>query len=148
MLLSHAPSLLTVAFGLPHTLEQLPQRAVHAALAIQHLLAEARTAGEQGPCPEVRQAVHLGPMLVDVQARDPTEWALAVGETLALQVRLLGQAAPEEIVLSPRVGRMVEGWFALQPRDLPGAGGTREQVGVYVVVGLRLQRTPLAVYEG
>ncbi len=148
MLLPHAPSLLTVAFGLPRTLEQLPQRAVHAALAIQHLVAEAGTAGADGPCLEVRQAVHLGPMLVDVQARDPTERVLAVGETLALPMRLLGQAAPGDIVLSPRVGRMVEGWFELQARRLPFTAGTRERVGAYVVTRLRPQPAPLAVHEG
>ena len=54
-----SPSLIMVAFGLPQTLEQLPQRAVQAALAIRQLVeAEARAGLE--PCPMVRQAVHWG----------------------------------------------------------------------------------------
>ncbi len=40
VMLQDSPSLCLVAFGLPQTLEQLPQRAVQAALAIRHLAAE------------------------------------------------------------------------------------------------------------
>jgi hypothetical protein len=35
VVLQRSPSLLLVAFGIPHTLEQLPQRAVQAALALR-----------------------------------------------------------------------------------------------------------------
>ena len=59
-------------------------------------------------------AVHLGQVLVDVQASDPTAQLLPLGETLSLPVRLLGHAAPGDILLSPQVGRLVEGWFELQ----------------------------------
>ena len=49
VILQGSPSLCLVAFGLPQTLEQLPQRAVQAALAIRHLAAEAQTsAGRDG----------------------------------------------------------------------------------------------------
>jgi hypothetical protein len=39
--------------------------------------------------------------------------SLPLAETLSLPVRLLGQAAPGDILLSPQVGRQIEGWFAL-----------------------------------
>ena len=42
VVLQGSPALCLVAFGLPRTLEQLPQRAVQAALAIRHLAAERR----------------------------------------------------------------------------------------------------------
>ena len=58
-------------------------------------------------------AVHLGQVLVDIQASDPTTRLLPLGETLSLPVRLLGQAAPGDILLSPQSGRLVEGWFEL-----------------------------------
>ena len=51
MLLQRSPSLLVVAFGLPRTLEQLPQRAVHAALAIRQAVAEVAGSAEQTSCP-------------------------------------------------------------------------------------------------
>ena len=49
LLVQPAPAPLTAVFGLPQTLEQMPQRAVQAALAIRHQLAETRlwTAGSQ-----------------------------------------------------------------------------------------------------
>jgi len=94
---------------LPRALEQMPQRAVHAALAIRQMVAEAWAAERREPCPEVRLAVHLGTVLVDVSAPNPAERWLPVGETLGLPVRLLGHAAPGEIVVSTPVGRVVEG---------------------------------------
>ena len=70
-------------------------------------------------------AVHLGQVLVDVQASDPTAQLLPLGETLSLPVRLLGQAAPGDILLSPQVGRLVEGWFELHGRQGPAGAGPR-----------------------
>jgi transcriptional regulator with AAA-type ATPase domain len=133
--LQRSPSLLLVTFGLPHTLEQLPQRAVQAALALRQL-----TAGPAGSAtgelhPAMRQAVHWGQALVESRAQDPTARLLPLEETLARPVRLLGHAAVGEILVSPEVGRLVEGWFALQTRErLLGAEA-------YTVVGLRPQRT-------
>jgi Bacterial regulatory protein, Fis family len=80
VLLQRSPSLLLVAFGVPETLEQLPQRAVQAALALRQLAA-ATPAGECAP--ELRQAIHWGQLLVDVESSDPTARLLSVGETLA-----------------------------------------------------------------
>ena len=70
VVLQHAPSLRLVAFGLPQTLEQLPQRAVQAALAVRHLVTEAHAGAEGGPYPAVRQVLHWGQLLVDVQAHN------------------------------------------------------------------------------
>ena len=78
VLLQRTPALLTWVFGLPQTLEQLPQRAVHSALAIRQMVVEA-SAPDLPPCPEVRLAVHLGAVRVDHQAADPTARLLAGG---------------------------------------------------------------------
>jgi class 3 adenylate cyclase len=56
VVLQRSPSLLTVTFGVPQTQEQLPQRAVQAALALRHLVAEA----PREPRPALRSAVHWG----------------------------------------------------------------------------------------
>jgi class 3 adenylate cyclase len=100
VVIQRTPSLSLAVFGLPQTLEQLPQRAVQAALTLRRLVADAGAAAGREPSPAVRQAVHWGLSLVDVQARDPTARLLAIGETLALPVRLLGQTAPGEILVS------------------------------------------------
>ena len=73
-------------------------------------------ASDLAPCPEVRLAVHLGAVRRDRQAAAPTAPLLAVGDTMARPVRLLGQAGPGEVVVSPEVGRLVEGWVALEER--------------------------------
>ena len=91
-------------------------------------------------------AVHLGQVLVDVQASDPTARLLPLGEILSLPVRLLGHAAPGDIVLSPQVGRLLDGWFELQGRQGPAGAGTVDSVGAYAVVGLGPRCSPLEVY--
>ena len=51
-LLQRAFTPLTAFFGLPHPVEQLPQRAVQVALAIRHLVEGGVTEGGE-PCPTV-----------------------------------------------------------------------------------------------
>src|SRR5439155_10935746 len=120
--------------------------AVQAALAIRHQLLEDRAADGRQPCPEVRMAVHLGQVLVDIQASNPTTRLLPLGETLSLPVRLLGQAAPGDILLSPQVGRLVEGWFELREREGPAGAGMADGIGAYAVVGVGPHFSPLEVY--
>jgi DNA-binding NtrC family response regulator/predicted ATPase len=132
VVLQRSPALLLVAFGIPRTLEQLPQRAVQAALALRHLVAEGV---DQAPCPALRLVLHWGEVLVDVQASDPIAQLRALGETLAWPVRLLGQVAPGEILLSPEIGPLVEGWCEVQACQVPLRGGQPGPFGVYAVVG-------------
>jgi predicted ATPase len=143
VIIQRSPSLLLVAFGTPRTLEQLPQRAVQAALALRHLVVEG---ADRQPRPALRVAVHWGPLLVDVQAGDPTAQLRAIGETLAWPVRLLGQAAPGEILLSPALGPLVEGWCELQAREVPLQREQPERISVYTVVGTGPQWPRLGMY--
>jgi class 3 adenylate cyclase len=99
-LLQHNPSQELWAFGVPQTLDQLPQRAVHGALAVRNLVAGLT---ERERAPTLRLAVHLGAMLIDTRAREAAQSALPVGETLALPVRLLAHAEPSEILASAQV---------------------------------------------
>jgi two-component system, NtrC family, response regulator AtoC len=52
MVLQRSPSLLIVAFGIPQTQEQLPQRAAQAAVMLRTLVMEG---SGRGPCPELRR---------------------------------------------------------------------------------------------
>jgi tetratricopeptide (TPR) repeat protein len=144
IVLQRSPSLLLVAFGIPRTLEQLPQRAVQAALALRQLTAE--RAG-QAPCPALRLVVHWGEVLMDVQASDPTAQLRAIGETLAWPVRLLGQAAPGDILLSPELGPLVEGWCEVQAREVSLQGGPPGRIMVYAVVGNRPRWSRLEMHR-
>jgi DNA-binding NtrC family response regulator/predicted ATPase len=142
-LLQRTAALLIWVFGLPRPLEQLPQRAVHSAQAIRQM-ALAATAPDMPACPEVRLAVHLGAVQVDGQATVPMARVLAVGDTLALPIRLLGQAASGEILVSPEVGRLVEDWVALEARQLSVPRQDPTRVAGYAVMGVRSSRLPLA----
>jgi class 3 adenylate cyclase len=110
VLLPHAPSMLLFAFGIPQALEQSPQRAVHAAVALQELAGDESPLAKEGPRPALRLGLHWGPVLVAIQALDTSLRVLAVGDTLAMPVRLSGLAAPGEVLSSELMGRVVEGW--------------------------------------
>jgi class 3 adenylate cyclase len=124
-----------VVFALPEGVAQLSQRAVQAALAIRQLGRAARfTDGAR--CPEVRIGVHVGAVLVEGQAQDLRTRLVAVGETLALPVRLLGQAGLAEILVSPEVGQLLQGWAVLKAREWRLRVGGLERLGAYAVVSL------------
>jgi class 3 adenylate cyclase len=144
VVLPHAPSLVVVAFGVPQALEQAPQRAVQTAQALRRLVAEA---AEGGACPELRMAIHWGPVLVDTRACDPTVQLLPIGDTLALPGRLLGYAKPGEILASAAMERLVGGWCELHAREKPRGIGQPDQIGAYTVVGLRPLGSPLAMHR-
>jgi DNA-binding NtrC family response regulator/class 3 adenylate cyclase len=143
--LQRCGSLFLAAFGVPHALEQLPQRAVHAALAIRRLTVQAKGAVGQEPWPEVRQAIHLGPLLIEEQTR-PLR-VLTANETLSVPVRLLGRAAPGELLVSPAIERLVAGWYELRVREGPLEDQDLHPIRAYVIVGLNSRRSPLAMYE-
>src|SRR5262249_47453683 len=140
VLMQHSPALLMMVFGIPRALDQMPQRAVQAALAIQGLVTEARSARRDEVGLEVRMAVHLGAVQIDTQAGNSLDRLLAVGDTLSAPVQLLGHAAVGELLVSPQIGRLVGGQFALLAREvLPGAGQA-DPVGAYSIVGLTRRR--------
>jgi len=118
VVLQRSPSLLLVGFGIPQTLEQQAQRAVHAALALRHLAVDGPSPAGGGPRPSVRLALHWGLLPVERQASDASPRVLAVGETLALPVRLLGHVGPAEILLSAPLARLVEADWQLEPREV------------------------------
>jgi tetratricopeptide (TPR) repeat protein len=143
-----------VAFGLPQTLEQLPQRAIQAALAIRHLAAEAQTSAGRASGPSVRLAGHLGTLLVAEETSEaPGRW-LAAGETLGLPVRLLDHAAPGEVLVSAPIARLIQHWVEVHARLLPSGNEPSDALLAHTVVGLlprqatrtrigRWTRTPL-----
>jgi DNA-binding NtrC family response regulator len=118
VMMQRSPALSTAVFGLPSALEQMAPRAIQAGLAIQRLVAEARTGGHEEPSPTVRLAVHMGAALVDVRASDPTAWLQAMGETLALPVQLLGHAQAGELLVSSHIGPQIEDVCVFQAREL------------------------------
>jgi hypothetical protein len=144
VLLQRASSLSLVVFGLPRTLEQLPQRAVQAALAIRHLAAEAQVSAGQAAGPVVRLAGHVSTLLVSEEGEEPPGRWLAVGETLALPVRLLGHAAPGEMLVSAPMARLTDGWVEVQTRQLSSGAEPSKSLLAYRAVGFLSRQASLA----
>jgi DNA-binding NtrC family response regulator/tetratricopeptide (TPR) repeat protein len=144
VVLPHSPSLVVAVFNIPQTLDQAPQRAVQAALALRRLVAEA---AEGGASPELRLAVHWGHVLVGTGGSDPAAHPLPVGDTLVRPARLLGSAQPGEILASPEMGRLVGGWCELRAREALLGIGQPDRIGAYTVVGLRPLGSPLAMHR-
>jgi hypothetical protein len=94
---------------------------------------------DREPRPVLRLVVHWGPLLVDVHTSNPPVQLRAVGETLAWPVRLIGQAAPGEILVSREIGHLVQGWCELQAREAPLSGEPSRRIRVYAVLGNRPQ---------
>jgi DNA-binding NtrC family response regulator/tetratricopeptide (TPR) repeat protein len=139
VVLPHAPSLVVAVFGVPLMLEQAPQRAVQAALTLRRLMVEA---SEVGPSPELRMAVHWGQVVVETGGDDPPAPLLPVGDTLAWPGRLLGYAAPGEILASPEMERLVGACCELRAREAQPGIGQLDQIGAYTIVGLRPPNSP------
>jgi tetratricopeptide (TPR) repeat protein len=146
LIIQQVPSPLMAVFGMPRTMEQMPQRAVQAALALRQLMADGGVSDGESPCPEVRMAIHTGHVLVDVHASDPREQLLTIGDTLSRPVRMLGHAVPGDILLSSQVAGLVEGWFELRAREGASETGTANGLRTYAVVGLGPRRSSLEVY--
>jgi two-component system, NtrC family, response regulator AtoC len=132
--LQRSPSMSIAAFGIHGILEQLPQHAVEAALTIRGSVAEMNKSEAREAGVEVRMAVHQGQALVDVQTRKSTARVLPTADTMTLILRLLGDAAPGELLLSPQVGHLVEGWYELQEREVLSGDRLLDRTTAYSVV--------------
>jgi two-component system, NtrC family, response regulator AtoC len=136
--LQRAPSMFIAAFGVHGSLEQLPHHAVQAALAIRRVVAEMTRSCATEVGVEVRMAVHQGIALVDVQTRKSTARVLPTADTMTLILKLLGDTAAGEILLSPQVGQLVEGWYELQAREVLLGNLPLDRTGAYAVVSAAL----------
>jgi DNA-binding NtrC family response regulator/predicted ATPase len=135
ILLQRSPSLYTAVFGVPRALDRMPQRALHAALALRHAIEEAASVSGVSPRATARFAAHLGEVLVDVNEPVPPGRLLAVADALALPVRLLGLAGAGEVVVSPGLRRILEREFALESRVLTAGSGDADRIAGLVVKG-------------
>jgi DNA-binding NtrC family response regulator/tetratricopeptide (TPR) repeat protein len=135
VVVSRAPARLLAVFGVPRALEQMPQRAVQAAWALQRLVESA-----PGPRPQLRTAVHVGTLHVDTSAVTSPGGILAVGDALALPERLLGHAGEGEVLTSSQAARRIDRFCELQERPLQIGPRDNDRITAYAVVGQRPDR--------
>ena len=129
VLVRRTPSSFLAVFGVPRALEQSAQRAVQAALVL-------RRGVEAGPGerPELRAAVHLGEVRIDVGSADPLAWLFPIGDAFTLPERLLGHAGNGEVLISGAVGRRLERTWEMRARDLQLGSSERDRLTAYGVL--------------
>jgi class 3 adenylate cyclase len=130
-------------FGAPVAHEDHPQRALHAALAMQE---ELRRHGEKlrsqdRPLVEIRIGVNTGEVVVrTVQTGGHAEYA-PVGHTANLAARMQTVAPVGSIAASETTRRLCEGYFMFRDLGRTEVKGISEAVRVYEVTGLGRFRT-------
>ncbi len=140
-ILQSDPSRITAVFGVPKALEQSPQRAIRCGMTILRQLAEETERGRA--VPQIRLAIHLGPLQFDANAADLAASVLATGDTLVLPQRLLAFTADREILVSASVARRIEKDFEIVDRPVRFAG-SGENTEAYTVVGATKPKNALA----
>jgi class 3 adenylate cyclase len=124
-------------FGAPVACEDHPQRAVHAALAMQQALKEYATKLEvRGRAPvAARVGVNTGEVVLrEIRTGGHAEYT-PIGHTANLAARLQAIAPSDSIAVSDQTRILVEGYFELQPLGALRVKGLSAPVDVYEVTG-------------
>jgi len=120
---------LMALFGYPKAQENDAERAVRAALAIQHALSEinAKGAGRGAPELSARIGIESGPVLVDASGE-------VFGEAPNVAARAQTAAAPGSVFITMNVQRQVAGLFIAEERGAHQLKGVSEPVQLFRIV--------------
>ena len=126
-------------FGAPLAVEQAPQRAVRAALALQDAVAQfsARLERERGTRLQVRVGINTGPVVVGTVGNNLRMDYKAVGNTVNLAARMEQTAAPGTVQITAQTYRLVAGYFDCDDLGPVGVKGVTAKVRAYRVTGER-----------
>jgi class 3 adenylate cyclase/DNA-binding CsgD family transcriptional regulator len=138
---------LVAFFGAPLAVEQAPQRAVRAALALQEAVAHvsARVEHERGVRIQLRVGINTGPVIVGTVGTNLRMDYKAVGHTVILAARMEQTAAPGTIQLTEHTYKLVAGYFHCDDLGLVSVKGVAEKVRAYRVTGERSGRARIDV---
>jgi adenylate cyclase len=133
-------------FGAPVAHEDHPNRALYAALRMQEQLrrySDRLLADGRAPL-EIRVGVNTGEVVVRsiTTGSGKTDYT-PIGHTANLAARMEALAASGSIAITEHTRRLVEGYFALNPRGPTRVKGIAEPVNVYEVMGPGPLRTKL-----
>lgn len=130
---------LVAFFGAPLAVEQAPQRAVRAALALHVAVAQYSTQVEQthGVRLQMRVGLNTGPVVVGSIGTNLRMEYKAVGHTVNLAARMEQAASPGTVLVTEHTQKLIAGYFDcadLGPMSLKGLPG---KTRVYRVQGER-----------
>src|SRR5262249_30361316 len=138
---------LVAFFGAPLAVEQAPQRAVRAALALHEAIAElsAKRDSAKGTHLQLRVGINTGTVIVGTIGNDLRMDYKAVGQTVNLAARMEQTAAPGTTQLTEHTYKLVGGYFECDDLGLISVKNVAEPVRVYRVRGEREARTRIEV---
>ncbi|MBU1740802.1 MAG: AAA family ATPase, partial [Proteobacteria bacterium] len=132
-------------FGAPIALEDAPQRALRAALAVHRALdalgLEDGADGQERPDLRMRIGVHSGPVVVGTLGNDLRVEFKAVGDTVNLASRMEGLAEPGTTYVTGATFKLTEGFFEFEPLGQRPVKGRVEPVSVFRLIGPTATRT-------
>lgn len=134
-------------FGAPLAVEQAPQRAVRAALALQDAVAQfsRRLEHERGVSLQIRVGINAGPVIVGTVGNDLRMDYKAIGNTVNLAARMEQTAAPGTVQITEQAYKLVAGYFECQDLGLMQLKGTTTKARAYRVLGERSGRARIDV---
>lgn len=135
---------LMALFGAPLAHEDDPERALHAALAMEAVLKECGEPVVQhlGQPLALRIGLNLGEVVVGGLGSDLRLDYTAVGDTVNVAARLQELANPGEILVARPVAEAARAAFLFEPLGPVTVRGRQEPVEVFRLVGRRAQRGP------
>lgn len=138
---------LVAFFGAPLAVEQAPQRAVRAALALQQAVTHysARVEHKRGMRIQLRVGLNTGPVIVGTVGNNLRMDYKAIGNTVNLAARMEQMAAPGTVQLTEHTYKLVAGYFDCDDLGLVSVKGVAERVRAYRVTGERGARARIDV---
>lgn len=131
-------------FGAPIALEDAPQRAIRAALAIHREMIrfnERIKLEKEIPPVLLRIGINTGPVVVGSLGTDLRAQFTAVGDTINLASRMESLAEPGTIYITEGTFRLTEGFFRFEALGEKTVKGMQKPVPVYRVIAPSSRRT-------
>jgi class 3 adenylate cyclase/predicted ATPase len=133
-------------FGAPIAHEDHPQRALYAALRMQHAMRRHgdRIRLEKGIPLQIRVGIHTGEVVVrSIRTDDLHTDYDPVGHTIHIASRMEGIAVPSSILVSESTHKLAAGYFEFKALGATQVKGIPEPLVVYEVLGPGALRTRL-----
>ena len=129
-------------FGAPITLEDAPQRAIRASLAVHQEIARLGKGPGWSAAPlKMRIGIHTGSVVVGVLGNDLRLEFKAVGDTVNLASRVEGLASPGTTLVSEETFKLTEGLFRFEALGQKRVHRREKPVRVFQVIAASTHRT-------
>jgi len=130
-------------FGAPIALEDAPQRAIRAGMAIHREMTKFsdQHKNENIPPLKMRVGIHTGPVVVGTLGNDLRVEFKAVGDTVNLASRMESLAEPGTTYVTEDTFKLTEGLFRFEALGGKEVKGKKDHVNVYQVIATSSRRT-------